>query len=361
MFLALAWNPSSALAVDGSDCRTYPEVAPRMHVQKFAATDVTGGIAGLPDRVTTDLAPGQRGRVCVGFQNRTGDTITLRFQTTDIGANRDGTPTPSGTGDEEYGAGSWLKLPPKKTVELRHGDLVWLDINVDIPVDTAGGSAYAGVAAMAVDSATVGAPTGSQAKVSPAIVVQVFFDVQGDLKRSGRVAKLRSPRVIWWDGLGIDRVGFLGKLRGPGIAPVRFQWVNDGSVTDQVSGSLRIESSLGGKDVTRIPVPQRIILRGSSREMEATWSNEIPFLGRFTPTLEITGSDGKLHTKELPAIWVIPSWYYLLALVIAFAIPISMRRRSRRRYRELVARLEAAEGRGSVDGDYADEDWDHDA
>jgi hypothetical protein len=73
--------------------------------------------------------------------------------------------------------------------------------------------------------------------------------------------------------------------------------------------------------------------------------------GRFTPTLEMRSSNGATRSVEMDPIWVIPSWWYMLALGVAVAVPLGMRRRSKRRYESLLARLEAAEGRTRADSD----------
>lgn len=339
------------------DCREYQKVGRGLYLQTFDKTDVTGGVAGLPDRITTDLAPGQSGRVCVGFQNRTGKTIHLRFAAHDFGAGRDGSPVPFATGKEAYGAGSWLRLPPEEQVALDHGDLIWLDVGVDLPADTAGGSAYAGVSASLVDPVASKDPaTGNQTKITPSVVVQVFFDVPGDITDGGHVQDVRSTRLVWWDGLKIGKVPVLDRLRGPGIAPVRFRWKNDGSITDDVGATLEIKSSLGGKKVASIDVPARIVLRDARRSFNTVWADDIPLVGRFEPTLRIKRADGTVVTKHLPAIWVIPSWWYLLALVLAIAVPLGLRRRSKRRYRSLEERVAAAEAAHAESID--DDEWD---
>jgi hypothetical protein len=113
--------------------------------------------------------------------------------------------------------------------------------------------------------------------------------------------------------------------------------------------------------VTSIPVPESVVLAGSERDFEATWKNEIPMVGRFTPVLEVAGDNGKVERFELEPIWVIPAWWYLLALALAIALPIWWRRRSRRRYEALLARVEAAEARSDQgdgeDWDEASDDW----
>ncbi len=334
--------------LDGTSTK-YVERSPGVYIQHPEQTDVTGGIAGLPDRLTTDFAPGQSGTICIGFQNRTGAPITLRFDTSDFGASMDGSPVPVGLDDAEHGAGAWLTLPTNHTESLQHGDIIWMDVAVDIPADTAGGSAYAGVSA--ADGGEVTHTKGTQAQVSSAVVVQVFFDVPGDITEGGEIIDVRSPRVVWWDGFDLGKIPVLERVRSAGIAPIRWKWRNTGSVSDEPGGSVEITSTLGGREVTTLDVPKRLVMRDSARSFEATWSKDIPFVGRFRPTIVVTDARGRTHTQQLDPIWVIPSWWYLLALVLAIAIPVWLRRRSKRRYRELLARVDAAEARADDDDD----------
>jgi hypothetical protein len=357
MLIGSPAHAASAEEAPAADCRQYRKVAPDVYVQDFDSTDVTGGFAGLPDRVTTGLSAGQSGRVCVGFHNRTGIPATLRFRAHDVGASREGFPVPAAAGDEQYGAASWLTLPATDTVTIEHGELVWLDVAVDVPVDTAGGSAYAGISAIVADSEAREQTPDVQTQITPAVVVQVFFDVPGDITRGGRFEDVRSPRIVWWDGFEVGTIPELRRLRGSGVAPIRFGWSNDGSLSDEIGGAVKIESSLGGKEVARIRVPSRIVLRDATRQYETYWSKDIPFIGRFTPTLVMTDATGKEHTKQLDPIWVIPSWWYLLALVLAVGIPLWIRRRSKRRYRELLERVEAAEQRSYVEIDGDEDSW----
>jgi len=168
----------------------------------------------------------------------------------------------------------------------------------------------------------------------------------------------RAPRVVWWDGLDLGDLPILDDLRGLGIGTVRFGWENSGNYSDEVDSTVVLESSLTGKEVARLDVEDAIVLRGSTRSFATSWFDYIPLVGRFEPTIEVQRSNGESVTKKLPAIWVIPSWWYIIALLLAIALPVWWRRRSGRRYRELETRLAASEARQSelVDHDEWSED-----
>jgi len=334
-----------------TDCAKLPQRVPRVHIQKSPGTDVTGGIAGIPGRVITDVQPGERTERCIGFQNRTGGLVTFQFSALDVGIGRSGAPTGVSAEDARHGAATWITLPPQR-VTVAHGEIAWVRAGIDVPIDTSGGSSYAEVVAEPVKASE----SGSQTKITPSVAVQLFLDVPGDFVSGGEITEVRSPRVIWWDGLDLGRFPVLDDLRGQGIAPIRFKWRNKGSLTDSVSGGVAFESSLGGREVEDLPISPLVVLRDSSRPFEVTWSRDIPLVGRFTPTVRIATSDGRTITQKLPAIWVIPSWWYLLLLTLAISLPLALRRRSKRRYRELEARVASAENRVET----SDSEWDDD-
>lgn len=329
------------------------------YVQRFDATDITGGIAALPPRTVVSVEPGQQARTCVGFHNRTGRTVSMRFTTRDVIAADDGGPA-STERESEHGASRWLRLPASRVDDVRHGDLVWLALQVEVPLGQRGGSTYSSVVASLTGER--GAPDGGAVVQSaPEVASQVFFDVPGGVRQTGRIEDARGPRFVWWDGFDIGTLPLLERLRGLGVATVRYDWQNRSDFSEDVRGRVVIESDLTGRDVARLEVDSAIVLRGSERSFRATWSRGIPLLGRFTPTVEVTSETGETVRRELDPIWVIPSWWYLLALVLAIAIPVALRRRSRRRMDALFARVEAAEARSAAHEDEDEDRWDEDA
>lgn len=335
-----------------TDCDRYPLAADGTRRQTFDDYDAVGGIAALPPRTVTELQPGERATYCVGFQNRGSDPQTLELDVVVLAADDEGLPS-SQRDAEDQGASRWVTLPTDTIEDLPGGVVAWLVVTVRVPDDALPGSSYASV--LATDATPRPDGDGTQVQAIPSIASQLFFDIPGDAIREGEVTNIRSPRVIWWDGIDIGDLPVFERFRGLGIATIRFSWRNSGKFTSDVRGRLDITSDLGGKVVTSIPIPDSVVLAGSERDFEATWKNDIPLIGRFTPVLEVTGESGRIERFELDPIWVIPSWWYLLALALALAIPITIRRRSRRRYRTLLERVEAAEARSDQD---ASEDWD---
>ena len=349
-----AWPAGSAAEIiGGSGCTGRDRAADGSYRQAYDAVDVTGQLAGTPPRVQTEIGRGEQGQACVGFQNRTGDPIDLEIVVSDVDVDADGLPA-SGAEDAEFGASSWLTPSASRVRGLAHGEIAWILVDVDVPTDAVAGSSYASVTAQQVVDGGA-SREGATVQTVPAVAIQLFFDVTGNLRQEGTIARVDAPRVIWWDGLDLGKVPVLDDLRGLGVASVEFDWKNTGNRSDDIGGALVIESDLSGKDVATITFDDRVVLRGATREFRVTWSRDIPFFGRFTPTVKVVDSAGRAHVRELDPIWVIPSWWYLLALALAIALPVWWRRRSRERYRALLARVEAAEARAA---DETLDDWD---
>lgn len=325
--LMLATAPAAgAQAPAGSDdCGAFPPAPDGTLRQSFDSVDVTGGIAGMPPRQVVDVAPGRHVVTCVGFQNRTGKTIDLGLRVADVGSDDEGRPATQQQ-SLEFGASSWIELPADAIRALPHGDIAWLQVLVRVPPDAAPGSTYASVVA-SYRPPPAADRTGVVVQSVPSVAVQLFFDLPGGGSRSGRIMRVRGPRVLWWDGLDAARLPLLERVRGPGAGTFRARWHNTGEYSDEVVGRLVVESDLTGRDVARIPVEAAVVLRGATRTFEASWSRDIPLVGRFTPTFELRGGDGEVVRRELDPVWVIPSWWYLAALALALIVPLWVRRR----------------------------------
>lgn len=351
-----ASEPVAPDEIPAVDCTQFPRAADGTRRQTFDAFDPSAGIAAMPPRIVTELAPGESDSYCVGFQNRGADPIDLHLDVVDVGADDEGLPT-SQRDAEDRGASRWVTIPTTRIRNLPSGDVAWLEVDVDVPGGALPGSSYAAILATDAQRPT---PSGASAvDAIPSIAAQLFFDIPGDASREGTVTKIDSPRVIWWDGLDLGNVPVLDDLRGLGVAPIRFTFRNTGDFTSDVGGAVVIRSDLAGRQVASLPVTNAVVLRGAERRFSVTWSRDIPLVGRFTPVLEVRTEAGDVDRYELKPIWVIPAWWYLALLMLAIGLPLWWRRRSRRRYEELLARVEAAESRASHDEEWADGDeWD---
>lgn len=357
--VAVACTSSPALAVEIGEpprtCETYPLAPDGSRRQEFRDVTVTDQVAATPPRVVTQLDRGERSVFCVAFQNRTGEPIDFELSIENVGADDKGYPA-TFQGDIDFGAASWISTSTDEIRDLPHGDRAWIEIDAAVPSDAVTGSSYAAIVATTKPS---GESSGNQVQAIPSLAIQIVFDVPGNVDLSGSVRNIRSPRVIWWDGIGVSKLPVFDDLRGLGIAPIRMTWKNEGNATNIVGGQVVITSDFGGKTVATLPITKRVILRGAEFPLSTTWSKDIPLVGKFTPTLHLTDQSGVTKKTKLDPIWVIPAWWYLLLVLLAIALPVWWRRRSRQRYEDLLARVEAAESQSvgdDVDGD--GDDWD---
>jgi hypothetical protein len=339
------------------ECDEFPRAPDGSRRQSFDAFEPVGGLAAIPPRINTQLAPGESASYCVGFQNRGSRPVNLSVEVMDVAADARGLPS-SQREAVDRGASRWVRVPATRIERLAPGDVAWLQLQVQVPDDALAGSSYASI--LATGEALETDDEGSRVQSVPAIASQLFFDIPGDAARQGEVVDIRSPRVIWWDGLGAGDLPILDRLRGLGIATVRFSWHNTGSFTSEIGGRVELRSDLSRRAVERLPVERGVVIAGARRQYEVTWRDNIPLLGRFTPVLEVEGESGRTERHELQPIWVIPAWWYLLAVAVAIAIPTWLRHRSRQRYYELLARLEAAEDAQDEQADYEDGELDFD-
>jgi hypothetical protein len=339
------------------ECDEFPRAPDGSRRQTFEAFDAVGGLAAVPPRINTQLAPSESASYCVGFQNRGDSPVNLSIEVVDVAADARGLPS-SQREAVDRGASGWVGIPATRIEGLAPGDIAWLELQVRVPDDALAGSSYASI--LATGEAIATEEDGSQVQSIPAIASQLFFDIPGDAVRRGEVVDIRSPRVIWWDGLGAGDLPILDRLRGLGIATVRFSWHNTGAFTSEIGGRVELRSDLSRRVVERLSVEREVVIAGARRQYEVTWRDNIPLLGRFTPVLEVEGESGRTERHELQPIWVIPAWWYLLAVAVAIAIPIWLRHRSRQRYYELLARLEAAEAAQDEQAEYEDGELDFD-
>jgi hypothetical protein len=339
-----------------TDCGKYELAPDGSRRQTFDAFSPSSGIAALPPRTITKLLPGDTNTFCIGFQNRGDKPVDLELDVADVTADENGLPS-SQRDAEDRGASRWVTLPTERIDQIKSGDVAWLQVVVHVPDDAVAGSSYASV--VATDRTPLPSEKGTQVQSIPSVASQLFFDIPGDAVRRGAVTDIKSPRVIWWDGLGMGDLPVLDRLRGLGVATIHFTWNNEGDFTSDIGGSLNITSDLSDRSVTKIPVVQSVVLAGSERDFDVTWKRDIPLLGRFTPVLEVRGDSGKVERHELEPIWVIPSWWYLVLLALAIGLPLWWRRRSAQRYEELLARVEAGESRTAGD-DFDEDAWDQD-
>ncbi|MCW2971939.1 MAG: hypothetical protein JWN72_212, partial [Thermoleophilia bacterium] len=190
----------------------------------FQATDK---LLVLPPSEELTLDAGDQVDKCIGINNRTSGTLHVTLRTVDIEPSKRAESVLEVVDTYKYGTSSWIQLA-EKTLDIAPGEDVLISYSINVPIGASVGSNYGGIEVR-------GKPTQQEGLgVVPSIVSQVLVTVPGDKVTGGRVSAVRGPTVL--------KHGSSGTFR--------FEYRNDGSVTDHVSGDLKFKSSLGGKVVT---------------------------------------------------------------------------------------------------------------
>lgn len=324
--------PAALLAATALLCA--PASSHAFEIEKHPETDVTNHIAGTPPRQEIEVKPGERLEVEVGFQNRLGRPVDFTIEVKDIGGRPDAPQDLFAlTDDAPFGASGWVTVDRKKFT-LEQGDIGRIKVTAQAPADAEPGSYYAAVAGYGAPPKSDGAGGGAaQAAISAGVGVQLFFNIPGERRHAGTITSASSRRLIWRDQHT--------------FVPLDVHYQNRGNVTDIVGGKVALEG-LFGREVGAFRQPGQVVLRGGTREYRFLWTDP-PWIGRFTPTVEFVGEGGKPVIRELPAVWIVPSWKYLLAALLAIGLPTWWRLRERRKVRQLRAELDHVRARERAD------------
>lgn len=263
-----------------------------------------GFVHTSPPRIERDVAPGSRTTEQIRITNESTNAVDVSIRATDFGPTDDPRSLGTQVQRSEFGAGSWL-TPEVRELRLAPFERVTLDITIDPPIDAPVGTSLGAIAVTAGPaSGAVGASDDSSSLVIDALV-QMFLTVPGPVRHDLSITKVvtrdafmfGSSRVITWD-VGFD---------------------NRGTVNEHVSGSVNVGSIFGTR-AARVQIDPTIILRGSSRTVRVVW-RDVPWVGAFTPTVEVRGDDARKITRSGDRTIVLP-WWVIPAIVLAIALPV---------------------------------------
>lgn len=272
--------------------------------------EVSNKIMVSPPVRELTLAAGRRASRCIGISNRTARPLELNLRMVDIEPSADAESVLTVTKNFKYGTSSWIH-PIVSSIELAPGEDVLIPYSIDVPGDASAGSNYGGIEVSGHNNAKAGLG------VASSLVSQVLITVPGQVIHKGRIVTTKSPRLI----------------EHGSFAAFKFEYANDGTATDHVSGRVTIVSSISGKKVDVERYDAGRVLRGGNRTFSTLWTSP-PWIGRFEPTLTVTTDEG-VKTVNLPAIWVVPPtlyWVSLLILVLIASIYWFWSRRRMRRW-----------------------------
>jgi hypothetical protein len=92
--------------------------------------------------------------------------------------------------------------------------------------------------------------------------------------------------------------------------------------------TLQVDGLLG-RSVARVEGTPEVLIPASAQRQSLRWTG-VPFIGVYTPTLRIESASGT-RTIDLPRVWVLPPWPYILAVGVALLVLLIGVIRHRRR------------------------------
>jgi hypothetical protein len=268
--------------------------------------DASGLVIITPFRIEEDVEPGVVERIEMTLTNDSDKAVDLTLTPTDIQAASDPRNFVEKTEDGEFGAGDWLE-PELKDLRLEAWEQITFDLVINPPADAPVGTNLAGISVIsATASGKVGAEEvdESTGMFRAETLIQVFLTVPGPVEHDLRILDvdvrdtfvLGSQRFVVWD--------------------VKFR--NGGTVNEHVSGNLDVRSIFGNR-AHREPIPENLVLRGSTRTQRVIW-RDLPWVGAFTPQVRVRGDDAKLISADGERVVIFP-WWLPVAIALALILP----------------------------------------
>lgn len=275
----------------------------------FAATAADVGLTVAPSIINADIGAGESQKRDITVVNNGLSPVAMNvyvenFAASDIyggvSFNTDTSPT--------YSALTWVKLSEKKLV-LGSGQSQKIDYTIKVPENAEAGGHYAVIFFEPVHGVEQSA--GSSVGVSQRVGALLFITVDGDITEAGQVLGASTTDKC----SGVQCSFKTAPFREWGPVPFVFQYENAGNVHVRVSGKIQIFNTFG-KQVGEVPVAEKTVLPGTTRQFEANWLRE-PLLGKYTARLTLTYGASNSEVRAITTFWAFP---WKLALLVLGAI-----------------------------------------
>ncbi len=216
---------------------------------------------------------------------------------------------------ETYSMARWIKCEPEEFA-LQPKEGKWVKFTITIPENAEPGGHYGTVVA---GSAAVAGAAITGAAIAPRVGTLVLLTVPGEMKEILTVKEFSAP---YYSEYGA--INFAVKFENTGTVHVRPK-------------SLITITNLFGKKVADIYLPEKNVLPGAVRKIEATWNQKWLWGGKYTATL--TGNYGTYNNFLLsPAVisfWAFP-WKFGVAILVVIILLILSRRRWAAAFKVLI-------------------------
>lgn len=233
---------------------------------------------------------------------------------------------PTAAKDPARNATGWVRFPFDELV-LRARSAATFDVVVTAPANARPGARSVllvfNVPTTAADDDSPG--VSGVGGAASTIVLRVQGATTPDLRLSG----VSGPRVVW-NG---ETTSFRARV------------TNEGDTALDLDGQVQLHT-LWGSAGRLLRADSQLVLPGGKRTFEIRYEDP-PLFGRYAPRMTIVGGEGSdlRVTRDMPAVWVLPPWWFVVALMVAITLPIWMWRRSARDETRRAARATARKAR----------------
>lgn len=235
----------------------------------------------------------------VEVSNPTQNTINVSMEIEDFSAlGEEGGVAVGEQENEIYSLKKWVTATPK-AFTLAPGANKVVTFRVDIPENAEPGGKYATILASVTG---VTGPKQSGATINPKVGSLLLVSVSGPIKEDIQVKDFSVP-------------GFIS--RGP--VPLVLRLLNEGTVHEKPTGVITV-TDIFGNEVAKVNVPQKNVLPGAVRKVEAQLKNQWLWGLRYRATL--SGSYGSQNTPLTASVdfWAFPWQIGVPALIVLIIV-----------------------------------------
>jgi len=271
-------------------------------IQDLPDTEVKGDIVVGPTKVELFLNPGEKATKEIMVTNRTGRTINFSLGVEDFKGSRNPDQPIIFLGQESgpYSLKDWLRTELNEFT-LKHGQRIYLPIEVSIPLDADPGGHYGAVfAVVSPDTLATTTENAGQVSIVSRAGVLFFVRVNGQVQEEGQLKEISTPKNFYEAG------------------PVSFNilFENNGTVHLTPYGTIEIKNLLG-KTVDSIELDPWFVMPDSLRLREVSWEKGFLF-GKYTAVATVNRGYQDIIDQESVSFWVIPWKIVLAGLIVLF-------------------------------------------
>ncbi len=245
--------------------------------------------------------PGETIENKVKIANPTQNTISVKMEIEDFTAlGEEGQVAVEEQKNETYSLKKWVILSPQEFT-LAPGEYKIVNYTINVPQNAEPGGKYGSI--LAIPTGIV-SPQGSGASINPRVGALVLLSVSGKIVEKLEVKEFSAPKL---------------SDRGPIPFVLRFE--NTGTVHVKPRGIIAI-TDIFGKKVADIEIPQKNVIPGAVRKVEAGWNKNWLFGMRYQATF--VGNYGSKNEPITAAVvfWVFPWKIGLVVLLVLILIII---------------------------------------